>query len=315
MAEPVLVITGPTASGKTALAVELALRLGGEVVSADSRQVYRGLDIGTAKPTAAERRGVTHHGFDRVPPSERYSAGRFAREARAWIEGIRRRGRVPIVAGGTGFFLRALTRPLFEEPALDEIERADLRAALRDCPVVELERWVRALEPGSRLLDSGRRGGGGRQRLLRAVEVALLSGRPLGWWQEHAPAREPAVRAVHFVLEWPRDELGLRIDRRVAAMIDAGWADEVRSLLERGFDERAPGMTATGYTDMLACVKGCMTLEEAVARTCRATRQYARRQMTWFRNQVPADSVHLTGAEPLDRLADAVRRHGKEPRP
>jgi len=315
MAEPALVVTGPTASGKTALAVELALRLDGEVVSADSRQVYRGMDIGTAKPTASERRGVPHHGFDLVDPLERYSAGRFGRDARRWIAAIRGRGRVPVIAGGTGFFLRALTRPLFEEPPLGEIERVGLRAALAERPVAELERWVRALEPESPLPDSAGRGGAGRQRLLRAIEVALLTGRPLGWWHANAPAREPPVRAVHFVLEWTREEIGERIDRRVSAMIDAGWIEEVRGLRDRGFGERTPGMTATGYTDMLAFVNGCITLDEAVARTRRATRRFARRQTTWFRNQLPGDVVHLQGASTLDHLAGYVLRRWKELRP
>ncbi len=315
MAEAVLVVTGPTASGKTTLAVELALRLDGEIVSADSRQVYRGMDIGTAKPTTAERCGIPHHGFDLVDPSERYSAGRFGRDARRWIAGIRGRGRVPVVAGGTGFFLRALTRPLFEEPPLGEIERAGLRGALADRPVAELERWVRALEPASPLPDSAGRGGAGRQRLLRAIEVALLTGRPLGWWHANAPALEPPVRAIHFVLEWPREELGDRIDRRVSAMIDGGWVEEVRGLRDRGLDEGTPGMTATGYTDMLAFVNGCITLDDAMARTRRATRRYARRQMTWFRNQLPGDTVHLQGASALDQLTDRVLRRWKELRP
>ncbi|MGD8277627.1 MAG: tRNA (adenosine(37)-N6)-dimethylallyltransferase MiaA [Gemmatimonadota bacterium] len=312
MVDPVLIVTGPTASGKTALAVEIALRLDGEIVSADSRQVYRGMDIGTAKPTLAERRGVPHHGFDRVSPGERYSAGRFGRDARRWIEEIRARGRLPIIAGGTGFFLRALTHPLFEEPPLDEIERTRLREALGDLPIAELERWVRALEPASPLPDAAGRGGAGRQRLLRAIEVALLTGRPLGWWHENAPARVPPVHAMHFVLEWPRDALDRRIDRRVAAMVEAGWPDEVRELVRLGFDENTPAMTATGYTDLLAFVKGCITLDEAVERTRKATRRFARRQATWFRNQLPADVVHLQGAETPGRLADRVERHWKE---
>lgn len=311
MDDPVLFVTGSTASGKSALAIALARLLDGEVISADSRQVYQGMDIGTAKPTAAERQGVPHHGFDLVSPAERYSAGRFARDARRWIVGIRDRGRTPIVAGGTGFFLGALTRPLFEEPELGHLERSRIRSVLAGKPVEELRRWVEALEPASTALDLEGRGGGGRQRLIRAIEVALLTGKPLRWWHRNAPARDPAVPAVTVVLCMPRAELYRRIDERVDAMVAAGWVDEVRRLLQRGFDEGAPGMTATGYSSMLAHVRGEIPLEEAIARTRRQTRQYARRQLTWMRNQLPADALRLPVGT-LDAMVNAVERHWKE---
>jgi len=312
MAEPVLVITGPTASGKSALAVAVANCLGGEVVSADSRQVYRGMDIGTAKPTSAEREGIPHHGFDQVSPTERYSAGRFARDARQWIAEIRERGRVPIFAGGTGFYLRALTQPLFEEPDMGEIERSRLRARLGGRDVAELRRWVRILEPASPALDAARRGGGGRQRLLRAIEVAILTGRPLGWWQRNMPAREAGVPARWVVLEWPRDELYRRIDRRVSDMVRAGWVDEVRRLVANGFGAESPGVTATGYGDILTHVEGRMALDEALEQTRRATRAYARRQLTWLRNQLPTDALRLRADRPFDERVENTVRHWKE---
>src|SRR5690554_6024005 len=176
MSGDALVITGPTATGKTALSIEIAHRLGGEIISMDSRQVYRGMDIGTAKATSAQRAAVPHHGLDLVDPSERFSAGRYARYARATIAEVVGRGAVPILVGGTGFFLRALTNPIFRQPELDPDRRRATERYLRALDDDELKRWLAALDPptAERL-----RAWGGRQRLLRALEMPLLTGRPL----------------------------------------------------------------------------------------------------------------------------------------
>src|SRR5262245_59819792 len=165
-----LVITGATATGKTALAIDAAKCLRGEIISLDSRQVYRGMDIGTAKPTREQRAAVRHHGLDLVDPSERYSAGRFAADARRWTREIRERGGTPVLVGGTGFFLRALTHPMFQEPPLDPEQRRALDAFFADMPTDELMRWLSALDPAAaeRLARQG-----GRQRVLRALEVLL----------------------------------------------------------------------------------------------------------------------------------------------
>lgn len=298
MADPVLVITGPTASGKTAVAVEVARQLDGEVISLDSRQVYRGMDIGTAKPSIAERGGIPHHGFDLVEPDERFNAGRFAALARGWIDDIRARGRTPVLAGGTGFFLRALTNPMFEEPALDPALKESWKRYLAALPVEELARWARVLDPAAveRVTD--------RQRLARVVEIAMMTGRTLAWWQrtaETAPAIDPRV----FVLDLPRAELYRRIEARVDAMIDAGLPGEVRALALRGYDESAPGMNATGYIELAPHVRGERSLDEAVALIKAATRRYARRQMTWLRHQLPPGSTWLDATDPI---ADIARR-------
>ena len=298
-----IAIVGPTASGKTALGIEVARAVGGEIVSMDSRQVYRRMDIGTAKATAEEQAAVTHHGLDLIEPHERFSAGRFAEHARACIADIRARGRVPVLVGGTGFFLAALTRPLFDEPPMDAERRRDLETVLRRFDDDVLRGWLRALDPDT---AASLARGGGRQRVLRALEVALLTGRPIGWWHAHAPAREPPLPLLTFVLELDRAELDRRIDARVHAMLDAGLVDEVRTLLDAGVAPDAPGMTATGYREIAASLQGDVSLQEAVAQIQRATRQYARRQLTWFRNQLGAGAIALDAARPTRELAAAV---------
>ena len=298
-----IALVGPTASGKTALSIEVARRLDGEIVSIDSRQVYRGMDIGTAKATGAERAAVPHHGLDLVDPTERFSAGRFAEYARDCIADIRARGRVPLLVGGTGFFLRALIEPLFDEPPLDPARRAGLERALRDFGDDTLRGWLRALDPAT---ESSLARGGGRQRVLRALEVALLTGHPLPWWHAHAPARAPGAKLLVVVLELERAELDCRIDARVHAMVDAGLVDEVRGLLRAGVPYDAPAMSATGYREIVEHVEGRSSLDEAIARIQLATRQYARRQLTWFRNQIGPDALRLDATRPAGDLAAAI---------
>ena len=304
-----LVLTGPTAAGKTALSLAVAERLDGEIVSADSRQVYRGMDIGTAKVTDGDRARVPHHGLDLVDPDERYSAGRFAREARRWVAGITDRGRVPILVGGTGFFIRALTHPLFREPPMDRDRRDALGRYLGSLPDDRLLAWLRRLDPGGarRLAE-----GGGRQRVLRALEVALLTGRPLGWWHDRQPAAEAPLATVTYVVSLPRDVLYARIDRRVDVMLDAGLVEEVAGLLAAGYPPDAPGMSATGYAEVAAHLEGAMSLEEAADRIRRRTRGYARRQLTWFRNQLSDDAMWLDGARPVEALAEEVVKGWRE---
>lgn len=297
-----LAITGPTASGKTSLSIHVARALEGEIVSMDSRQVYRGMDIGTAKPSAAERAAVPHHGLDLIEPSERYSAGRFGRDARQWLRTIRARGRVPLLVGGTGFFLRALMQPLFEEPPMERPRRRRLEQHLSGLPEARQRAWLERLDPGSaRRLASG----GGSQRVKRALEVALLTGRPLPWWHEHAPGEPgPALRV--FVLEMPKEVLDARIRQRVDAMLRGGLLAEVRRLREAGYHEDDPGMSGVGYREILAHLRGDVSLEQASEEIARATRQYARRQRTWFRNQLPESAVRLDATEPTQQLVERI---------
>ena len=303
-----LAVTGPTASGKTDLSLALAERMPAEIVSMDSRQVYIGMDIGTDKVDASVRRRVPHHGLDLVRPDERYSAGHFARDVRRWVGEIRGRGRVPLLVGGTGFFLRAVTDPIFAEPALDEARLRALRAYLRDQDAGRLACWVRRLDPERAEVAIQ----GGPQRMSRTIEVALLSGTPLSTWHRQAPPESEGLPGVVVVLDLPRDEMDGRIDGRVTSMVERGLVDEVRALLDAGYIDEDPGMSGTGYREVSACLRGEVSLEEAMEAIRRSTRQYARRQLTWFRNQLPESAVRIDATVPIEVQAEAALEAWRE---
>ena len=305
---PVPAIVGPTASGKTAIAIDVARELGGEIISMDSRQAYDGFAIGTAAPTAAELAAAAHHGVGLLDPHERYGAGRFARLATAWISDIRGRGLVPILAGGTGLFLRALTHPMFEEPAFDPQRRGRLHDWLAELEGGELLRWATRLDPSlaarKRPLD--------RQRAARTIELALLSGEPLSGWMASGRTERPPLRTATWVLEVPAPLLRERIRRRADGLIRGGaWPLEVRGLLSRGLED-SRAFNALGYADVAAFVRGHAGLEETIERVCAATWRYARRQRTWFRHQLPGDAVALDGLTKSGQLARRIAREWRE---
>lgn len=297
-----LAVVGPTASGKTALSIEVARRVDGEVISMDSRSVFRGMDIGTAKPTPREQGGIPHWGIDLAEPSERFNAARWADYARAKIAEIRARGRVPMLVGGTGFFLRALTHPIFQEPELDADRRKGLHAWMDTQSDEELHRWVAALDPAS---GEKLRGWGGRQRLMRALEVPLLTGRTLPWWHRNSPPAEPPVPVLPFVLDVPKERLYPAIDRRVTEMVEGGLLDEVRALAAK-YGESAPGLNAHAYVELFPYFRGERTLDEALELARKNTRDYTRRQLTWFRKQLPDGAVWLDASRPRAELADEI---------
>lgn len=298
-----LAITGVTASGKTDLSVAIAEHLAIEVISMDSRQVYMGMDVGTDKVGAQAREAVRHHGLDLVRPDERYSAGHFGRDARRWVEEIRSRGSLPVLVGGTGFFLRAVTDPIFAEPPLDETRRMALRAYFSEQPAEVLQRFVRALDPLRAPLAIE----GGPQRMIRTIEVAVLSGVPLSRWHRDAPAEADGLPGVVVVLDLPREEMDRRIDDRVSTMVQRGLVEEVQRLLAAGYGDADPGMSGTGYREISAYLRGEKTLDEAMEEIRRNTRRYARRQLTWFRNKLSPTATWIDATLAVEEQVAMLR--------
>jgi tRNA dimethylallyltransferase len=277
---PIRVICGPTAGGKTSTAVSFVRVADISVVSADSRQLYRGFDVGTAKPTARDQLAAPHLGVDVLDPTERASAAWWADQADRWIDEVVAQGRTPVVVGGTGLYLRALFGTLFEEPPMDADDRTAIQASLADHSTEELRRWVTELDPVRAHL--------GRTQLLRAIEVALLTGRRVSdLHRENAKA--PRRRARYLVVD-PGPLLAQFIDWRTNTMIGSGWPDEVRHLM-RDVPEDAPAWNASGYRTVREAVEGRLTWAEAQARVVIETRQYAKRQRTWFRHQLAGEDV------------------------
>jgi tRNA dimethylallyltransferase len=293
------VIVGATAVGKTAVALALSAHWPLEVISADSRQIYRRLDIGTAKPTAKERSRLTHHGLDVVEPGARYSAGRFAHDAAGWIAEVQHGGRLPVVVGGTGLYVRALAEGLFHEPELDPSRRRSLDAYTARLEPLELLRWAGRLDPGFR--------GGGRQRAARAVEVALLTGYPLTHWQAAARARG-TIRPWYVVLTVPRPVLQQRIARRADEMVRRGVIEEVAAVLAEGHGPSAPGLDGIGIREAVEYLHGRRPRESVAEAIAVSTRQYAKRQETWFRHQLAGDVVTLDATRPPEKLAGEIAK-------
>ena len=304
-ARPRLVaIIGPTATGKSALGIALARRLGGEIVSCDSTAVYRGFDIGTDKVPAAEQQGVPHHLVDIVDPQEEYSAARYARDAAAVIRDITRRGRLPIVVGGTGLYYRALTRGFFPGPARDTVLRARLeRVAERRGPE-GLHRWLARVDPPSAARIQPR----DRKRLVRALEVYLLTGRPL---TEHFAATEsplPEYDVAAFALTITADETAERVARRVEAQFAGGLLDEVDRLLASGVPETAHPFTGLVYRQVLEYRHGVRGERETRELIVRENRKYARRQLIWFKKEPNLRWIRAAGEreETLEEVARAL---------
>jgi tRNA dimethylallyltransferase len=296
--QPLLCIVGPTASGKSAAAYQLARRWETEIIVADSRQLYRGMAIGTDQPPREWRERVAHHLVDLAPPATAWDAGQFCRAAEPVIERLHRAGAVPIVVGGTGLYLRALLYGLAPGPPAD----ASLRRRLAER--ADLHEWLGRVDPASAEVISP----ADRPKIIRALEIYLLTGRPRSVW--HAEHGFRTARYDHLVigLRLPRAVLYRRIEERVAEMVRRGLIEEVRRLWREGHDERHNAMRGLGYRQLLRALRGECPIDDAIRDTIRETRRYAKRQLTWFRHQPGLRWLDLGGDEPPEAVADTVHQ-------
>ncbi len=280
---PLVAVVGPTASGKTALALRLARERGGEIVSCDSQQVYRGLDIGTAKPSPAELREVPHHLIDVVEPDASFSAADYSRLARAALEGVRSRGRLAIVAGGSGLYLRALLQGLFDGPSRDAELRRRLEAIAERFGDARLHRLLRGVDAAAAARIEPR----DRVRVVRAIEVFAATGRPITAQQTGGAGRLVGFSTFVVGLRPDRHALRRAVESRTRAMLATGLLEEVRALLARGLQAGARSLQSIGYRQALAVLDGELTIAAAEQSIVGDTMRFAKRQMTWFRHQQP----------------------------
>jgi tRNA dimethylallyltransferase len=289
-----VVILGPTASGKSALGISLAEHLRGEILVCDSTQVYRRFDIGTAKVPIAEQRGIPHHLVDLVAPREVFTAGEYRRRALDVLEDTRRREKTPVLTAGTGLYLRALLEGLAEAPLRSEELRERLRAKVEESGPVYLHRLLARLDPEAAARISAR----DTQKIIRAIEMRLATGKTVG--EIHRSGREPLTgyEVIKIGLQPQREALYQRIHERVQAMIRAGWIDEVRQLIADGIPADAKPFQFIGYAEWREHLAGRLGKDEAFARIQQATRNFAKRQITWFRKETAVHWLEGFGDDP-----------------
>jgi tRNA dimethylallyltransferase len=301
---PLLVIVGPTGVGKTAVAVRLGWALPLEAVNADSRQVYRGMDIGTGKPTAEERAVLPHHLIDVADPAERYHVARFRADALEALAGIRARGRLPVLVGGTGLYVRSLLKGLKPAPPADPALRRELERHADAQGVASLHERLAALDPEA----AGRLHPNDRVRIIRAIEVRMRAGKPDPEADAAADWRE-SVPPWHLLMVGLRqngDSLRARLAARAREMLARGMLEEVRRLLEKGYDDSLPAMGGIGYRQLSAVLAGRLTEEEALRLMIRDTVRFAKRQMTWFARDPEIRWIDVDRAGGVEGAADSV---------
>ena len=299
-------VMGPTASGKTALAVELAERIDGQIVSCDSAAVFRGLDIGTAKPSADARARVPHHLLDVLEPTEQWSAAEFADAADAVIARLRAAGQAAILCGGTGLWMRALVRGIFRAPPIDPAIRAEVRAALAERGAPAMHAALAEVDPRA----AARIEANDPQRIGRALEVYRQTGRPISALQAEHGFRDRRYCLLGVGPRWPRDVLRARIAARTRQMYARGLIDEVRRCLARGVPEDAPGLSVIGYRDAVAHVTGKISRDAAIEATITATRRYAKRQVNWFNHE--PDIEWVSPDSDAAAIADRLRARARQ---
>jgi len=278
---PLVAIVGPTASGKSALGAWLARKLGGEVLACDSTQVYRGFDIGTAKPNEEERLGVAHHLLDLVEPGFAFTAGEYRVRAISVLDDLRQRSRLPVLTVGTGLYLRALLEGLSDAPARSEELRARLEAGADKHSLQYLHRVLRRLDPEAAL----RIGSRDRPKMIRAIEICLLTGRSVSEVHRGGRTRLEGYAPIKIGLQPPRAALYDRIEQRVHKMLERGWLEEVSGLVRSGVPLDSKPFDFIGYSELRAHLEGTVTLAAATKAISQATRRYAKRQLTWFRKE------------------------------
>jgi len=296
----VLVLVGPTASGKTALSLLIAAELDAEIISADSRQLYEFLDIGTAKPSDEERKRVKHHFVNLQPPDREFNAGEFGRRGRAAVEDILGRGKVPLVVGGSGLYIQALIDGFFDGVSAEREIREELQRRLRTEGPVELLNELTRVDPAAAV----RMHPGHTRRIVRALEVFRSTGVPISELQKDR--LEISFRPVLAGLNWDRGALYARVDRRADRMIEQGLIREVRDLQAKGYSPDLNALQTPGYREMFAFLAGKMSFEEAVSLMKRETRRYAKRQLTWFRRDTRIRWFELRDEDDFPPAASAI---------
>ena len=300
--KPLVVLLGPTAVGKSRVAVEVAKRLETEILTADSRQVYRGMDVGTDKPPVADRHGIPHHLIDLVDPDEPFNAGLFRTLATPLIDGLHQRRRLPLVVGGTGLYVRVLLQGLCDAPPSDPGTRAQLCQEAREQGPMHLYQRLAAVDPPSAAKLHPR----DTSKIIRALEVHQLSGLPISSFQAgHGFADRPFASLV-IGLNREREQLYRRIEARIDWQLEHGLVQETRGLLEDGYRRDDPAMTGLGYRHVAAYLAGECDWEEMIALFKRDTRRFAKRQMTWFRREPGITWLMIGESEPLDETVDRV---------
>jgi len=298
---PLVVITGPTASGKTDLAIRIAKRLDGEIISADSMQIYRYMDIGTANPTEEERQGIPHYMIDIVDPDEEYNVAMYQKDANTCIRHAANRSRLPILTGGSGLYVNSIIYPMnFTDAVEDPDYRCFLKNILKNRGSIYLHNMLRDIDPdtAAKLHPNDTR------RVIRALEVYHLTGKTMTEYQQNYRDMDPPFHLIMYALTMDRKILYDRINQRVDKMIESGLVDEVKSLLERGYTKNLVSMQGLGYKEIIAYLEGSYTLEEAVYVLKRDTRRFAKRQITWFKRERRIQWLNIEKFEHRNDLAE-----------
>jgi len=301
---PVIVIGGPTASGKTQLAIDWALKLDGEIVSCDSRQIYKFMDIGTAKPTLEERSLIPHHLVDLIYPDETMTAGEFQKLAREIIKDIHSRGKVPFLVGGTGLYIRSVIRDIVFPPKVNEYYRKFIKDRINREGLGSVYNELCKIDP----VTAGKISPNDEIRITRALEVYYATGTPISFYRKGIDVDYPEYEVIYLVLNPPRDILYRRIEERVDKMIQLGLVEETRHLLDMGYSPELSSLQTLGYREIIKYLKGMYDLESAVEEIKKETRRYAKRQSTWFRNEIRVRLITYEEAEDVFREISRYRK-------